>query len=76
MNISTQLTFVYNTLCKTYFYIMNVHFNVWNINRVVSINNLWDLISEETQQSHFPEKHDPTTHAHKVNALMFMFSFT
>jgi hypothetical protein len=63
MNISRQLTFVYNTLCKTYFYIMHLHFNVWNINRLVSINNLWDQISEETQQSHFRENHDLTIHA-------------
>jgi hypothetical protein len=37
-----------------------------NINRLVSINNLWDLISEETPQSHFRENHDLTTHALKL----------
>jgi hypothetical protein len=43
-------------------------FTVWNINWVVSINNLLGVLNEETQQSQFLEIHRPTRHAHEVNA--------
>ncbi len=68
MNISTQPSFAYNNPLKNILNFFPFPFTVWNINWVVSINNLLGVLNEETQQSQFLEIHRPTRHAHEVNA--------